>query len=103
MKKLVRDKIPEIIEFQGRIANIEKIKTDDEYYDFLSKKLQEEIDEFFKVGNIEEKIEELADIFEVIDALCDFDKIDKNLINSVKLKKFKERGGFSKRILLIKE
>lgn len=103
MKKLVRDKIPEIIRAHGRIANIETANNDTEFYNMLNNKLKEEIDEFINATTNEEKIEEMADILEVIDAIIKYNTIDRNIIMAIKNKKFKERGGFDKRVILIKE
>ena len=93
--KLVRDKIPEIIK-NNREVPITHIASDDEYWKKLKEKLQEEIDEFMKESNEEE----LADILEVINAICDFKKINKKELELIRKKKTKERGGFKERIIL---
>ena len=93
--KLVRDKIPEIIKNKGAVP-ITRIASDDEYWQKLKEKLQEEIDEFMKDSNAEE----LADILEVINAICDFKKIDKKELELLRKKKVKERGGFKEKIIL---
>ena len=59
--KLVRDRIPEIIEKSGNKCIIE-ILSNEEYIEMLDKKLDEELAEYHKVENIEE----LADLLEVI-------------------------------------
>ncbi len=93
--KLVRDKIPEIIKKKG-----EKCKTHianaKEYWGKLKEKLQEEIKEFG--GN--ETVEEMADILEIIDAMCSYKKFSKRKLESVKKQKAKERGRFKKKIIL---
>ncbi|MCA9385873.1 nucleoside triphosphate pyrophosphohydrolase [Candidatus Dojkabacteria bacterium] len=93
--KLVRDKIPEIINKQGEIAKIE-ILSDEQYLAELYKKLQEEITEF-KGDPCEE---ELADIFEVLDALKAYYRFSGGSIEKIKSQKRKERGGFDDRIFL---
>jgi predicted house-cleaning noncanonical NTP pyrophosphatase (MazG superfamily) len=93
--KLVRDKIPEIIKSKGGIP-ITHIADDTEYAEKLKEKLQEEVAEFLQ----DEGIEELADILEVIDAICDFKNFDKEELQNVKNKKAEERGIFKSKIIL---
>lgn len=42
-KKLVRDRIPEIIEATGKKCEVRKLKDDDEFLQELNRKLQEEL------------------------------------------------------------
>lgn len=91
--KLVRDKIPEILDKKGisyekRIANSEEYKTE------LVKKLKEEVEEFL----VNYDIEELADVLEVVDSIKKLSEYDKVL--ELQNKKREERGGFEKRIIL---
>jgi predicted house-cleaning noncanonical NTP pyrophosphatase (MazG superfamily) len=44
----------------------------------------------------------LADILEIIYAICDFKKISKKELEKLRKKKIKERGSFKKRIILEK-
>ena len=100
IKKLVRDRIPEMIKNQNKKFDMEIIKDDKIFFNLLKDKLLEETNEFINSINIENQKEELADILEVIDAICDFKKINKEELTNIKNKKLKERGGFVKRILL---
>ncbi|MHA1758836.1 MAG: hypothetical protein ACTSVV_18865 [Promethearchaeota archaeon] len=93
--KLVRDKIPEIIKNKGAVP-ITHIADDEEYWQKLKEKLQEEVDEFLKDSNEEE----LADILEVIYAICDFKNFDKEKLELLRKKKVEERGGFKDKIIL---
>lgn len=93
--KLVRDKIPEIIKKKGVIP-VTHIASDNEYWRKLKEKLQEEVDEFIKDSNEEE----LADILEVVYAICDYKKIDKKELELLRKKKAEERGGFKDQIIL---
>ena len=93
--KLIRDNIPEIIEKDGKKA-ITHIAEEKEYQEALKKKLQEEVDEFLENPNEEE----LADILEVIYALCDLYKIDKNKLEQLRKEKAEKRGGFKNKIIL---
>jgi predicted house-cleaning noncanonical NTP pyrophosphatase (MazG superfamily) len=93
--KLVRDKISEIIKNKGAVP-LTHIADDEEYWQKLKEKLQEEVDEFLKDWNEEE----LADILEVIYAICDFKNIDKEKLELLRKKKAEERGGFKDKIIL---
>lgn len=91
--KLVRDKIPEILDEKGisyekRIASLEEYKVE------LIKKLGEEIQEFSEAGDPEE----LADVVEVIEALKRLPEYSD--VEAVRQKKREERGGFDEKIIL---
>lgn len=93
--KLVRDKIPEIIKRKGAVP-ITHRASDEEYRQKLKAKLQEEVDEFLEDSN--EK--ELADILEVIYALCDLYGVDRNNLEQLRKEKAEKRGGFKDKIIL---
>lgn len=93
--KLVRDKIPEYIKSKGGTP-ITHIADDKEYGQKLNGKLLEEVNEFIEA----ETIEEMADILEVVDAICDYKKFDKEELEKTKNKKAQERGKFEDRIIL---
>ena len=95
--KLVRDKIPEIIEKSGKQCKTE-ILSDEKYLEMIDKKFNEELAEYHEDQNIEE----LADLLEVIYAAtkaCGYSIED---LEKVRAKKAEKRGGFDKKILLIK-
>ena len=94
--KLVRDKIPAIIEAQGQKAKT-RILDDEAYKRALETKLDEEVTEFHK----EKNLEELADILEVVYALAENLGHSKAELLEVYEKKHQERGGFRDRIFLI--
>ena len=93
--KLVRDKIPKIIKNTNRNPVIH-IASKNEYSKRLNDKLKEEVDEFLEDG----KTEEIADILEVIDAICELKNIDDEKLKAIKAKKAKNKGKFEKRIVL---
>ena len=93
--KLVRDKIPEIIK-QNNETQLTHIANDKEYWEKLKEKLLEETNEFLK----ESTEEELADILEVINSICEFKKIDKQKLEEIRKNKKEKRGGFDKKIIL---
>lgn len=94
--KLVRDKIPEIIERDGKKATY-RILDKSEYKEYLKNKLVEEVAELIE----SESIEEFADVVEVLQALifeCGYGVSD---VYKKRCIKTAERGGFEKRICLI--
>jgi len=93
--KLVRDRIPEIIRKSGKTP-VTHVASDDEYWQKLKEKLQEEVSEFFEDSNKEE----LADIREVLKAICEFKGFDDKEMEALRKKKATERGGFKDRIIL---
>lgn len=96
--KLVRDKIPKILESKGKEFSIEFYHDDKKYLEALRKKLVEETDEFAESNC---SIEELADIEEVIHAILKFKGISYEEFEKLRLKKLKERGAFDNRIRLL--
>lgn len=99
--KLVRDNIPEIIVGNGGTP-FTRILAESEYKAELEKKLDEEYHEVLGTTTSEERIEELADMVEIIDALARLEgKSLDDVVEVQKQKRFK-RGGFAKRIFLEK-
>ena len=97
--KLVRDNIPEIIISNGG-KPITRTLSDEEYKLELEKKLYEEYNEIISANNPQDRIEELADMIEVISALASLENKDlDNVISVAKIKRMK-RGGFEKKIFL---
>ena len=94
--KLVRDKIPDIIRAQGEMA-FTRVLEIEEYKKHLDKKLDEEIKEY----RTDHNLEELADILEVIYALCKADGHTIEELHALRKNKYDERGGFDDRIFLI--
>ncbi len=97
--KLVRDNIPKIIEKDGLNPQI-KILSDKEYEFELRKKLIEEANELFEANSIEEKIYELADIYEVIEYILKTNKISEKDILKMKLNKKNNNGSFKEKVFL---
>ena len=96
--KLVRDRIPEIIAAKGEKPVI-RVMEDKEYIICLEKKLDEEVSEYHE----SKEIEELADILEVVYALCEAQGRSVHELMMTYEKKHIERGGFSKKILLLRK
>ena len=94
-KKLVRDKIPEIIE-KNNETPITRILNDEEYLKELNIKMQEELKEYLESGDVEE----LADLEEVLRAILDVKKISLEEFEEIRNKKVQKRGAFKERIYL---
>ena len=91
--KLVRDKIPEILDEKG-VSYERRVASSEEYKAELIKKLGEEIQEFSEAGDPEE----LADVVEVIEALKKLPEYSE--VEVIRQKKREERGGFDEKIIL---
>lgn len=95
--KLVRDKIPEIINSDSRVAITRKLD-DEEYLKELNKKLQEEVKEYLEDNNVEE----LADIVEVIYGILNSKNVSIEEFEKIRKNKVDRRGAFNKKIFLEK-
>ena len=94
--KLVRDNIPLIIADSGKHPLI-NVAEEEEFYQLLKDKLQEEVGEFLAT----DKAEELADILEVLQALAKCQGLHWEQILELADVKRNERGGFEQRIILV--
>jgi predicted house-cleaning noncanonical NTP pyrophosphatase (MazG superfamily) len=93
--KLVRDEIPAIITRSGDTCTTH-IATEDEYRALLYAKLSEEVAEVTE----EPSREELADLLEVIYAICNLENWTLDEVEKTRLAKRAERGGFQNRVVL---
>ena len=93
--KLVRDKIPAIIEAAGAACETE-ILSDTDCLRLLDAKLDEELAEYHQDQNIEE----LADLMEVIHACAKARGYTVAELEAVRAEKAAKRGGFDQKILL---
>lgn len=94
--KLVRDKIPEIIEADGKTCTTE-ILSDEQYIKMLDEKLNEELAEYQESKDIEE----LADMLEVMYAIATARGYSQEQLETIRKQKADKRGGFEKKILLL--
>lgn len=101
MKKLVRDKIPEII-----VSKWEKceyhIASEEEYFKSLLDKVLEEAWEVMSSKNDVELKEEIADLYEVIDAILKNKNFSRDEILEIQKEKREKKWGFEKKIILTK-
>lgn len=93
--KLVRDRIPEIIEKSGKTCKVE-ILDHECYLRMLDAKLQEELNEYQK----SKSLEELADLLEVMGAVVRARGATWDDLTRVRKAKREKHGGFDRRILL---
>ena len=94
--KLVRDRIPEIIEASGNRC-VTEILSDEEYLRMIDAKLDEELAEYHQDQNVEE----LADLLEVIYAAAKARGYSAEQLEAVRAEKAAKRGAFEKKILLV--
>lgn len=98
--KLVRDRIPEVIESTGKQFST-RILNEKEYIKELKNKSFEELQEYVNAENDENAIEELADLLEIIHALAKCHGASFENVEEVRRMKAQKRGGFEKKIFLI--
>jgi predicted house-cleaning noncanonical NTP pyrophosphatase (MazG superfamily) len=99
-KKLVRDKIPQIIEKKGKRFST-KILNDQDYIKYLKEKSHEELDEYCAAETNEDAVEELADLLEIIHSLAKNHGSSIEEVEAVRKEKAEKRGGFKKKVFLI--
>ncbi len=93
--KLVRDRIPEIIEKSGKCC-VYSVLGHDEYIEMLDEKLNEELREYQE----SKSLEELADLLEVMRAVTAARGSSFEEVEAIRRVKAAERGGFEGRLLL---
>jgi phosphoribosyl-ATP diphosphatase len=98
--KLVSDKIPNIIK-EKKETPVVKILDDLEYKEAVEKKLYEEYKEVIEASG-EDRVEELADVLEIIKALAKLENKTLEDVIKVANKKVDKRGGFEEKIFLEK-
>ena len=94
-QKLVRDKIPQIIEENGGRCRVE-VLDEQAYLAKLEEKLGEELAEYLQ----SKELEELADLWEVMDALVTAKGHSWQELTAIREEKRQKRGGFQDRLLL---
>lgn len=100
MEKLVRDNIPKLVKESGNLCTY-YIANDDKYKKELDKKLKEEIKEYCKAKNIEDKIEELVDVQTVIDNILEANNISKETFDKVYQEKLIKNGDFKNKYIML--
>lgn len=95
--KLVRDRIPEIIESSGNKCEIEVV-SDEVALEYLYKKLNEEVSELLEDKNLDE----IADVMEVLFAIGSKYGYSEEDILDRRNEKKDSRGGFENNLILKK-
>lgn len=98
--KLIRDRIPEILERSDKDFKVETLNHD-RFILELKKKLEEELAEYQAATTNENALEELADILEVIYCLTEVHKATFKELEQIRIDKAAERGSFKEKLLLI--
>lgn len=98
--KLVRDRILEIIEADGLQYNA-RILEPQELLVEVKAKIIEEAKEFHKTVNVQEGIEELADLLELIHTAINAVGVSFEDLEGIREQKKAKRGGFDKAIYLM--
>lgn len=94
--KLVRDRIPEIIEASGKKCSVRTLSPE-EYQRAVDVKLDEELAEYHK----EQNLEELADLLEVLLAAAAARGCSAEQLEQIRAEKAAKRGGFQDRLYLL--
>jgi len=95
LNKLVRDRIPEIIEARGQRYQTETL-SDEDYLAALDAKLNEELQEYQE----SKSMEELADLLEVIRAVITARGSTMEEVEAIRMDKAQKRGRFEKKTML---
>jgi len=93
--KVIRDRIPEIIRLSGRKCVVNEL-SDFSFLPELEKKLKEELKEYLE----SKKLEELADLLEIIYRIAELRGSSKDDLDALRLRKKEEKGGFEKNMFL---
>jgi predicted house-cleaning noncanonical NTP pyrophosphatase (MazG superfamily) len=100
--KLVRDRIPEIIiANEGIVVPTRTLTNDKEYLAYLLRKVREEAEELSEATTDSNIIEEVADVYEIIDTVLALKGIERSIVLASQKDKREKRGGFSERILML--
>ena len=97
-KKLIRDKMPEIMAAKGTHVKTRVLEDDAEFITALENKLLEEVQELRNREN--PALEQIAYMEEILDALKKTYNLIPEEVAAERKRKMEERGGFEKRLFL---
>lgn len=96
MRKLVRDRVPDIIRKSGREPDVERVSGE-----WLRLALKDKlVEEACELRASEDVYEELADVLEVVDAIAEYWGIDRQKLENIKKEKLDRAGGFKEGYVL---
>ncbi|RJO62076.1 phosphoribosyl-ATP pyrophosphohydrolase [candidate division WS5 bacterium] len=98
-KKLVRDRIPEIIEADGLVAETRTLERE-EYLELLKKKLIEEAQEVAEASDRNETGKELSDVLEVVRSIAETEEISMEEVMRIMEERAEKRGRFQNKTYL---
>jgi predicted house-cleaning noncanonical NTP pyrophosphatase (MazG superfamily) len=98
--KLIRDKIPQIIDAEGKTYTVRTL-SDEEYVVELKTKLGEELKEYLSAADDTNAVEELADLLELVHTLTTVHGFSPHELEEIRCKKADKRGGFREKLFLL--
>jgi predicted house-cleaning noncanonical NTP pyrophosphatase (MazG superfamily) len=98
--KLIRDKIPQIIDKEGKSYTLRTL-SNEEYVVELKTKLGEELKEYLSAADDTNAVEELADLLELVQTLSTVHGASPQELEEVRRKKADKRGGFQEKLFLV--
>lgn len=98
-KKLIRDRIPEIIQSNNAVCKT-RVMSKKEFLFEVKKKMLEEAKELCKAKSKDDVMNELSDISELTDTLLREYNFSRSELKTQQTAKRKKRGGFTKRLFL---
>jgi len=98
--KLVRDKIPQIIEAAGKTFTTRRLYQQ-EYRRELRQRAFEELEEYMNAKDDAAALEELADLLEIVHALAECHGANTEKVEAIRAEKAEKSGGFREKIFLV--
>lgn len=98
-KKLIRDRIPQIIEDNNGKYKVRKLD-EKEYQSELRRKLLEEAEEA-KEADTDELLKELSDVLQVIKSIAEVNDIEFNKVEAKQKERRQSRGAFKNKLFLV--
>lgn len=100
-RKLIRDKMPEIYAREGTTLTTRTLTDDAEYFEWLRRKLIEELQEMTEEGATDDFLKDrFAYLDEIADLMRDVKGFSAQELEEIKQRIIAERGSFTKRLLL---